>query len=136
MKLTNILTTIRTNGGRITKVRKHILEVFFQNKCLVSQEQIVQHLNEQELTPNASTIFRELQFLLEKNIITKSTIEKIHYYELNSPHKHYHFICSECQGITALHLHQPLALAELESKYNFKIEQHNIEFKGVCSSCL
>ncbi len=137
MKLDDILSSIRNNGGRITKVRRAILEAFYQSGCLVSQEKIVAYLATKELTPNPSTIFRELQFLLKSKIITKSTINKVHHYELNSNHRHYHFVCSKCQGITALHLHNPLIsiMKELEQQHQFKIQQHSIDFKGICISC-
>ncbi len=138
MELSVILNTIRNKGGRITKVRRAILEAFFQSGCLVSQESLIEYLKKKKLSPNPSTIFRELQFLLENKIILKNTINKVHHYELNSGHKHYHFICSECQGITPLHLHNPLlnVMEGLEQQHQFKIQQHSIDFKGVCASCL
>lgn len=137
MQLDDVLFNIRQQGGRITKVRMSILEAFFQNKCLVSQEYIVSYLESKQLQPNPSTIFRELQFLLENKIINKSTIGKVHYYELNSAHQHYHFICSECQGITPLHLHNPLAkvMLEIEAKHSVQINQHSIDFSGLCRRC-
>ncbi len=66
-------------------------------------------------------------------------------YELKSSEKeehHHHLICTECGKIInySEFLDEELDLVKkteekLEKKYDFTIQDHNIEFLGICANC-
>ena len=74
MNKDNIYKTIRAKGGRISKVRKALVEILLGSDCLMSQSEILIYLKKQKINPNRSTIFRELLFLAKNNIIIKNNI--------------------------------------------------------------
>ncbi len=134
-----ILEQIKSDGHRLTKVRKAMVEILCEEKCLLTPPEILDHLERRHLKVDRTTIYRELCFLLEKNIIRKIQLgdNKI-YYEISSPQHHHHLICTKCNKVQEIFLDKHLEEQERQiyRKEKFKVAFHSLEFYGLCSDCL
>lgn len=67
--MTNLIhQKIKLAGGRLTKIRKTILDILVRNQCLISKDEIVKKLAQKQITPDRSTIYRELQYLSAQHL--------------------------------------------------------------------
>jgi Fur family ferric uptake transcriptional regulator len=131
-----IYKNIRECGGRITKLRKGILQILSNDDCLISQADLLLKLKKIKLSPNRSTIFRELLFLSKNNIVIKNTISGIDYYEMANDH-HHHLVCLKCNLISKVEADDHLEKQEKQILKNnkFIIINHSLEFYGYCHNC-
>jgi Fur family transcriptional regulator, ferric uptake regulator len=136
MKKDGIYNKIRASGGRITRIRKEIVQTFLDTDCLMSQTDILVSLNILKLYPNRSTIFRELLFLTKNSITVKITISGVDYYEIPKDH-HHHLVCLGCNSISKVEIGNHLKKQEKQiAKQNkFNIINHSLEFYGYCREC-
>lgn len=131
-----IFSAIRAGGGRITKIRREIIEQLARANCFQSQAEILAKLNASNLKPNRSTIFRELQFLSNNRFIIKSTLSNKSVYELPRDH-HHHLICLKCRSVKKVRMKNHLKKQEsqIAKDSQFSITGHSLEFYGYCRNC-
>ena len=136
MNIDTIYKKIRSNGGRLTKIRKAIIEILFKSPCLLSSSNITSRLKVRKIRPNRSTMYRELVFLVRNDIITKNTIAHKDYFELPRDH-HHHLVCVNCNSIQKVVIGKHLQKHEekIEKENEFKIINHSLEFYGRCRNC-
>lgn len=134
--MTAIFQQIKDLGGRVTKTRQAILEILWQNQCLLSNAQIKEKLARKKIYPDRSTLFRELVFLAKNRIIRKDVISGTNYYEIRQDH-HHHLVCLKCNHIIKVKLGHHLKREEkrLEQQNQFKITGHLLNFYGFCQKC-
>jgi Fur family transcriptional regulator, ferric uptake regulator len=132
-----ILQKIKNDGRRLTKVRKAIIKILFDDGCLLSPVDIARKLLSLNIKADRTTIYRGLVFLLENNIIKKIQLDdnKL-YYEICSKH-HHHLICTKCNDIKEVVLGKHLGKQEMMiyKKDKFKVLSHSLEFYGLCEKC-
>jgi len=130
-----IYKQIRSEGRRLTKIRRAIIEILFENQCLLSAAEINNKLKIRKIQPNRSTMYRELMFLSQNSIITKNTIGCNDFFELQS--NHHHLVCTSCNSIKKVVLgrHLDKQKKQLERENEFTIKNHSIEFYGLCRDC-
>lgn len=136
MKIDDVCGSIKARGGRLTKIRREIITVLYEEGCLLSSIDITRVLKTKEIVPNRSTIYRELLFLVEKGVIVKSDIAGIERFELPKDH-HHHLICLGCREITRIEMDSHFEEEEhhIEKKNKFEIVRHSLEFYGYCKKC-
>jgi len=136
MKIDEIYKQINNLGGRLTKVRKVILDSLINSDCLMSQDCILKALKKNDLKPNRSTIFRELTYLVKTNTIIKNTINSIDYYEIPKAH-HHHLVCLKCHEISKIEIKDHFEIEEkkISKEKKFNILNHSLEFYGYCENC-
>lgn len=83
------------------------------------------------------TVYRNLTILTEQGLVKKiqsgSTFDR---YEARMNH-HYHLICTQCDTISDLELPIYKEINERARRMtDFHIQEHRIDFYGLCSSCL
>ena len=134
--MSKIHQKIKQAGGRLTKTRKEIIKILSVGDCLLSKLKIVKKLKNHGIKPDRSTIYRELQFLTQNNIIIKNTIAGIDYYEIPQDH-HHHLICVKCKTIKKINIGNHLVKQEkqIARQNKFNIINHSLEFYGICKSC-
>jgi len=134
--LDSIYQSIRAQGGRITKVRRAILQVFASESCLLSQADLLARLEQSGLSPNRSTLFRELGFLVDRQILVRNSILGQDYYELPKDH-HHHLVCLGCGTIRQVIMPNQLQVCEagIKKDNDFEIVHHALEFYGYCAAC-
>jgi Fur family ferric uptake transcriptional regulator len=136
MTIDAIHKNIQIKGGRLTKIRKEIIQILFESDCLMSSKDILAELRKKEIQPNRSTMYRELVFLTQNNIVVKNTIADIDYFEIQKDH-HHHLVCISCSAIRKVNIGNHLEKQEkqIAQENQFKIINHSLEFYGYCHNC-
>ncbi len=119
-----------------TKKRNLIISILENTPSPLTAEEIME-LSSKEVKMSFSTVYRALNALADKEVVTKTVHQdgKL-YYKIQS-HSHQHVLkctkCNECISIDAC----PLESLEtnLSKETNYAITGHNLEFFGICPKC-
>lgn len=118
-------------GTRNTKIKNQILEIFETAKYPISASEIIS-----KVKANKTTVYRELLIFSRDGILKEVEFgDGRKRYELSGRGHHHHLICSKCKKIDDVILDEKYLLKEVKEKSNFKIEDHSLEFFGICASC-
>jgi Fur family ferric uptake transcriptional regulator len=133
-----ILQRIRNDGFRLTKIRMAMVKILFdENRPLVSSD-IQAQLSSLGIKADRTTVYRELLFLLGRNIVKTGQFgdHKIHY-EICVEH-HHHLVCTKCNKVIEIVLGEHLEEQEKEiyERKNFKVISHSLKFYGLCGNCM
>jgi len=125
-------------GLKHTKQRLAILQILQKATQPLTAEQIYDMLREQHSTISLSTVYRSLDAMSEKEIVTKINIiqDDRSLYEINCGlHRHYLF-CLGCNKIITIK-HCPLEEYErsLKSETDYEIVGHKLSVYGYCPEC-
>jgi len=134
------------HASRLTAPRGAILELLSRSSKHMSAKEIYASLHGSYPGIGLSTVYRTLDLLARMGIVTKLAIgDGQSRYEFKSKEKdehHHHLICTNCGKIInySEFLDEELGLVKkteerLAKKYNFIIQDHNIEFLGICEKC-
>lgn len=132
-----ILKGLKSSGHKMTPVRKTLIEVLLTSDTPLSIEEIGSLLESKKLTPNKTTLYREVEFLKEQELLQEVNLsEGKKRYEISEDH-HHHIICINCQTIKDVPMAQDLNQKEKEiiQKMGFKPIGHSLEFFGLCQNC-
>jgi len=131
--------------GRWTPQRLAILNVFLQNACHLSAEDVYLRVRNNGTVLGMATIYRNLEFLCSNRLLRRySSGNAGAKYELNDDEAahHHHMVCRICGNLIdySEFVKRELSLIdeiekELEKNYGFKISSHQLEFRGVCGDC-
>lgn len=120
-----------------TRQRRAILDVLERSPCPVTAEEIAALVEKQVPGIALSTVYRNLERLVETGGVSRIALEDgvFHYESSSAPHGHY-LICSECQKKIKLK-HCPLESVsrQLEQETGFLIQGHDLKLYGVCPDC-
>jgi Fur family transcriptional regulator, ferric uptake regulator len=133
----SILAKIKEDGHRLTKVRKAMVKIFSEEKCLLTASEFLTRLKSLNLKTDRTTVYRGLCFLVGKKIIRKIQFaDNTVYYEITSEH-HHHLVCLKCNRVQKIVLDKHLEEQEREiyKKEKFKVSSHSLEFYGLCGNC-
>lgn len=128
---------LKDKGLRITKPRSIILKTIYNCKEPISAEEIYYIIEKNNHDLNLSTVYRNLNTLVDKNILLKNTdLDGVSYFQLNL-HDHKHFItCLSCgKRVTIENCPIEEFAHEIEKETGFSIKNHNFEFTGYCPDC-
>ncbi len=130
-------STLKSADLKQTKKRILILSVLEDATTALTVEEI-EEMTSKEIKMSISTIYRALNALAEKNVVTKTLHQDGKaYFEINS-HNHKHtLICTLCNERVAIDT-CPLETLEdnLIKKTGYAITGHSLEFFGICPVCL
>jgi len=135
--LKSAIEKIKENGGRVTSARKNILDLILASKVPVSAVDILNSLKKRKLHFNKTTIYREINFLTKIGFVRPLYLTSgIVHYESNLLPHHHHLICTKCKKIEEIDcfLDEEKVNKKIE-KSGFKLENHILEFHGVCRTC-
>ena len=115
-----------------------IFDVIKNSPNSLTAEEIYNDVS-QNIDVNLSTVYRTLNNLVEKDLVTKVVRQdKIAYYELanNNEHKHY-LICDNCNNAYSTDMCDLDKIArKIKKETGFNITSHTLEFHGICPECL
>lgn len=133
---TRIYNDIRNKGGRMTKIRKHIIDTLVASDCCFSRKHLLLSLQQADLSPNRSTLFRELSFLTNSGIVNKHVFGKTDYFEIPKDH-HHHLICLRCHSVTKFQADDKMRIwwEQVAKKEHFAVKNHSLECYGYCRTC-
>jgi len=122
---------------RQTKTRHGVLAVLRGRQPLAAPEILVR-LKKQKVVVNKTTVYRELEFLLKKKVISEMVLQDgLKRYELTPAEHGHHLVCLDCRAIEHVVLDKDLEEQEkqISRSRHFKIMSHSLEFYGLCRRC-
>jgi Fe2+ or Zn2+ uptake regulation protein len=136
---TDLSKILRNLNLKITPKRLALLDILMNESSYLSPEEIWTKMKKQFRKIGLPTIYRNLEELSERNIISKVTHpnrQLYYYFCLNRSH-HHHFVCLSCRSVEDINF---CALDELQKevkrKLNGKVISHILQVNGYCRNCL
>ncbi len=122
----------------IMKTEPLIQQLINNGHSPINFEQIATFLESQNLKPNKTTIYRNLEKLEKDGLIKKVILsdqkqfwEVVHYNsKTHQDHQHYHLICNSCTNIECQELPRIIL-----PKLNFNVQRMEINLFGLCNNC-
>ncbi len=133
------LSRWKSKGYRMTKNRAALLDLFLKEKIPLSIQEIQKKLKQKKHTADPSTIYREIEFLIQEKVIQELTLkERKRLFELSFKDHHHHLFCLKCEKIQEIEMNDELSKLEekIEKENDFQIESHTLDFFGTCAKCL
>lgn len=139
MNLEKIIMELKEKGFRETPLRTALLEVLIKEHGPLSVQDIATKLKGKGLTPNATTLYRQLDTLVSNDIVELVVLDpKVQLFEIKHDH-HHHFVCEGCSEVQDVHSEEiERAFSRFESELERKglsIKKHELTFMGECQSC-
>ena len=116
--------------------KDYIFDVIKNSPNSLTAEEIYNNVS-QNININLSTVYRTLNNLVEKDLVTKIVRQdKISYYELADNDQKHYLICDKCNQA------YPTDMCDIEKierkikrETGFNITSHTLEFHGICPEC-
>ncbi len=137
-ELDAITENLRNKGYRSSSIRRNVLKILSQTNRPLFTSEIITLLNQINLNPNKSTVYRETDKLLIEGVLREvDLLDGKKRYELNSKQCHHHFVCNVCQGIECIDLNSEIHefIQVMEKEKGFEVQEHMLELFGICRSC-
>lgn len=139
-KIEQINSQLKAKGYRKSKLRELIISYLQHNKAPLSALELMDKLLLEDLNPNKTSVYRELETLTNEHIIREvSLMDGKKRYELLIADRdaHSHLVCTECGSIECLEIDDGLHKVEnkISNKHGFKIHNRILEFFGLCLNC-
>lgn len=129
---------LKRNGLKQTRLRIEILQILNQSVQPLTADNIFLELTENDIPACLSTVYRTLDALGNKDIVTKLEIssEDKALYEYNRKvHRHY-LVCLGCKSIKPIDYCPIQDYQELlEKETNYLISGHKLNIYGYCPAC-
>lgn len=130
----NLLTK---EGCKNTKQRQVILDILVNSKCPLTAEDIFLAVKASNSSVCLSTIYRNLELLRSKGLITKCVLEdgKARYELLDTSHQHY-LVCLKCSKVVNIDKCPFESIkSSIINETEFDISSHKLEIYGLCPLC-
>lgn len=134
----HILKNLKGQGRRYSSTRKAVLDLLIKASEPLSSPDLQALLSKKDKGVNKTTVYRELAFLKEQNLIRELQFgDNTKRYEIMPDNHHHHIVCLDCETIEDVVLEQDLDSAEkrITQIKNFKVLNHSLEFYGICEKC-
>ena len=119
---------------RFTNLRKEILDLIQVSQKPLNAKYILENIAS---SPNVSTVYRALDFLVKMNLIQSVTFARIQFYFTYKDTEGGHFLfCGNCQDIQVFNDCIVSGLKEkVQKQFNYAILNHVLFFEGLCQTC-
>jgi Fur family transcriptional regulator, ferric uptake regulator len=117
-------------GMRLSRQRRYILELLWQEHSHLSARDIYDHLNRQGKEIGHTSVYQNLEALSEQGIIECIDRADGRLYG-NISEAHSHMNCLDTQNIIDVHIELPAALLDqIEASTGIKVTEYRIDFYG------
>ncbi len=132
---------MKSKGYKLTPQRRAVLDVVIESEGKhLSTEEVYDIVKKDCPEIGLATVYRTLQLLEKIGVVCKLNFDDgCNRYELvqaDHPHQHHHLICNICGVVEEV---EDVLLESLENKvetkYSFKITNHDVKFYGICKKC-
>jgi Fur family ferric uptake transcriptional regulator len=132
--LEDALEHCQSLGMRLSKQRRFILELLWQEEAHLSAREIYDRLNQQGKEIGHTSVYQNLEALSAQGVI--ECVDRADgrlYGNISEPHSHVN--CLDTNQIMDVHIELPAdLLAQIEQKTGVKITSYSINFYGYQSS--
>jgi Fur family ferric uptake transcriptional regulator len=139
MKLTEkkITTELKRHNYKLTKQRQAVIDTIIASQDQLTPAMIYEKVHRTYPEVGLVTIYRTLGILSELGLVCElHTGDDCPTYTIGAPNHHHHLVCSQCGRVVDFSGHK---LEELEARLTresgFRIDNHILEFIGLCSLC-
>jgi Fe2+ or Zn2+ uptake regulation protein len=133
----DIIELLKENKVKITNERKEIISILENAEFPLRPADIFLRLTPILPKANLTTVYRNLEMLVGLNLVKRLGFDKSSFlYELvtDRPH-HHHAVCRKCGKVQDLVNISEKFLEEVSLSAKFQIEDHNLDFFGLCEDC-
>lgn len=128
----------RSQGARLTKQRRTVLELVCASNTPLSAYEILDRMRDSIRNPAPPTVYRALDFLLEHGLVHK--LESLHAFigctHPDHPHASQFLICADCGEVSELENEAVMQSLESAAKTTgFETKRPVIEVWGTCAQC-
>jgi Fe2+ or Zn2+ uptake regulation protein len=130
---------LRRLNLKITPKRLAILNILVHESSYLSPEEIWTKMKKQFKRLGLPTIYRNLEELSERDIISKVTHpnRQLYYYFCPNRSHHHHFVCLLCRTVEDIDFCGLDDLQkEVKKKLSGKVISHILQVNGYCRNCL
>ncbi len=130
---------LKSLGLKSTPKRLAMLEMLDGEQAYLSPEDIWKKLKRRFKSIGLPTIYRNLEELEGKNVITKviHPNRQLYYYFCRHSSHHHHFVCISCKKVQDF---TSCAVADIEreirDKIKGKVVSHIFQVNGLCRECV
>lgn len=133
-KFEDLLNELKNKKVRLSHQRVKVLEFLALNQCHPTVEQIFNNLHREIPTLSKTTVYNTLNSLINIDIVKVLNIEDNELrYDIKT-NNHGHFKCECCKEIFDFYI--DIDSFEFNDLKDFKINDKNIYFKGICRNCM
>jgi Fur family ferric uptake transcriptional regulator len=134
----NWIKRLQANGHRLTRPRQAILEHLGRVSAPRSAAEILSALKARRVSVDLVTVYRTMDILKQLGLVKPVILrEGETLYELvEAGQHHHHVVCRDCGEVS--HIEScPLekVKAMVERSTGFRIDDHAMEFFGLCTQC-
>jgi Fur family ferric uptake transcriptional regulator len=134
---TGLLNQLAGAGYRMTPQRSMIVSAIENSTNHISAEEIYASVVTKYPYVNISTVYRTLELLKEKGLVTETDLGngRVSYHPTPKGH-HHHLVCHECGAIIDLDESAFSDLkAQLKNQYGFHAHIEHLAIFGRCAKC-
>ena len=124
---------------RNTKQRQAILDAIEGHGGHLTAEDVYKVVKRRHPRLSLGTVYRNLRVLVEQGSVRELDFGMAITYFETVKDAHYHLVCRLCGGIADVEMELERKLTQLVERApevgGFQIEQHRLDFVGVCQAC-
>lgn len=132
-----IATILRKHGYKFTPQRRVVIQAIASSQDHLTPAAIYEKVHQQHPNIGLVTIYRTLDILTKLGLICELHAGgSCHSYTTSASEHHHHLICSNCGKVIDFSGYD-LSLLEqrLSVETGFEINDHLLEFTGLCQAC-
>ena len=139
MRLTErkLVAKLRQHGYKLTPQRRVVIQAIASNQEHLTPAAIYERVHQAQPNIGLVTIYRTLEILARLKLICELHAgESCRSYTISAPGHHHHLICSNCGKVIdfpGCELEE--AQQSLSKQTGFRIDEHLLEFIGLCQAC-
>lgn len=136
-RYTELVDILQKKGTRLTSHRVALARLLSISEGHPNASTLYLKLKAQFPTISLATVYKTLSLLKENGEVLEIVLQGDSHFDGNKPYSHPHLVCSVCHQI--YDADEPLITGllekEIEGKYSFKIQRHQIVYYGICQDC-
>jgi Fur family ferric uptake transcriptional regulator len=136
--LDTLVNNLANAGIRKTRLSILLLKTLLNSAEPLSAENLIEIAAKNKLKVNKTSVYRQLLTMKNEQIIREVRLdENKKRYEIFPENHHHHFVCVNCRRIEDVEAEKDLVNLErkITQERNFKVENHSLEFFGLCANC-
>ena len=122
---------------KVTPARLGILAALEHTSKPLDVASLISYLDQQDIKVNKVTVFRIMNILSEKGLVTPIQLGEGKFrYEHSAKADHHHFICERCGAIQDISdCNIEVLEHHIQQKKGLLVKRHSLEFYGICKNC-
>jgi len=132
-----IRAALKQHGYKLTPQRRMIIRTIASSRDHLTPIEIYQQVRQDHPNIGLATVYRTLDMLAKLELICELHAgNSCRSYTVSAPEHHHHLICSSCGRVVDFTGYDLSGLEQrLSIETGFEIEDHLLEFIGLCQTC-